>query len=60
MNGPCDCGAEDCPMCYPNIDADDSDQDDGSEPETPEPYRAMDKNNEWMDYICEGYRDATY
>ena len=58
MNGPCDCGAEDCPKCFPGCN--EPKGDDGPEPDVPKTYRGSDKDNEWMDYICEGYRDAPY
>ena len=58
MNGPCDCGAEDCPKCNPGCN--EPKGDDGREPEEKAPYRASDPKNRWMDFICEGYRDAPY
>ena len=57
MNGPCDCGAEDCPKCYPHAAKQAPERD---EPEEPAPYRGSDPKNKWMDYICEGPRDAPY
>ena len=56
MNGPCDCGAEDCPKCHPHA----AEETPEREPEEPAPYRGGDRENRWMDYTCEGPRDAPY
>lgn len=54
MREPCMCGAEDCRECFPGGPAPERDDC----PDEPEPYRASDKDNEWMDYVAPGYRDA--
>jgi hypothetical protein len=55
--GPCDCGAEDCPECFPPVE----DEDDGpDEDEEQDDYDPDDDDNEYMDYICAGYRDSPY
>lgn len=53
MKESCRCGAEDCPKCYPQP------KKSRPEPDAPikKPYRWQDKENEWMDYIHEGYSE---
>ena len=58
MSGPCDCGAEDCPKCNPWCNYPKEDREPEAEDE--ETYKASDPENEYMDYICEGYKDAPY
>jgi len=56
MKMPCMCGADDCGKCYPNQPKQERDYD----PVPEVKYNWKDKDNEWMDYICEGYQDSPY